>query len=146
MPAGPRVRRHPLTAGEDRKARIIDALREQGYPVLDMSDNEMAKLHVRYMVGGHAPGIRDELLYRFQFPERPGALLEVSDRHGARLEYQPVSLPQSRLRLRPGAGRGIQVPEADRPQVPIPLSVSWLSPSATRPTIPLTGCFWTGGA
>jgi threonine dehydratase len=39
-----------------------------------MSDDEMAKLHVRYMVGGHAPGLADELLYRFEFPERPGAL------------------------------------------------------------------------
>ncbi len=65
-----------LTEGEEEKHRIFEALREQGYPAVDMSDNEMAKLHVRYMVGGHAPGIRDELLYRFQFPERPGALLK----------------------------------------------------------------------
>ena len=39
-----------------------------------MTDNEMAKLHTRYVVGGHAPGIGDELVLRFQFPERPGAL------------------------------------------------------------------------
>ena len=54
-----------LTEGEEEENRIIDTLREHGYPVLDMSDNEMAKLHIRYMVGGHAPDICDELLYRF---------------------------------------------------------------------------------
>jgi threonine dehydratase len=41
-----------------------------------MTDNEMAKLHVRYMVGGQAGGLTDERLYRFEFPERPGALLK----------------------------------------------------------------------
>jgi threonine dehydratase len=41
-----------------------------------MSDNEMAKDHVRYMVGGRANGTADEVIYRFQFPERPGALLK----------------------------------------------------------------------
>jgi threonine dehydratase len=61
--------------GDQEKRQIITMLREQGYPVLDMSDNEMAKLHVRYMVGGHTPGLEDELVFRFQFPERPGALL-----------------------------------------------------------------------
>jgi threonine dehydratase len=65
-----------LSEGEQEKHQIIAMLREQGYPVLDMSDNEMAKLHVRYMVGGRAPGLKDELIFRFQFPERPGALLK----------------------------------------------------------------------
>ena len=65
-----------LTEGDGEKNRIIETLREHGYPVLDLSDNEMAKLHIRYMVGGHAPDLRDELLYRFEFPERPGALLQ----------------------------------------------------------------------
>jgi threonine dehydratase len=62
--------------GDAEKHQIIAMLREQGDPVLDMSDNEMAKLHVRYMVGGHTPGLEDELIFRFQFPERPGALLK----------------------------------------------------------------------
>jgi threonine dehydratase len=65
-----------LSEGDLEKRQIITMLREQGYPVLDMSDNEMAKLHVRYMVGGHTPGLEDELIFRFQFPERPGALLK----------------------------------------------------------------------
>jgi threonine dehydratase len=65
-----------LAEGDGEKRRIIGMLRDLGYPVLDMSDNEMAKLHVRYMVGGRAPaGLEHELIYRFQFPERPGALL-----------------------------------------------------------------------
>ncbi len=49
-----------------------------------MSNDEMAKLHVRYMVGGHARGICDELLYRFEFPERPGALLKFLQAIGSR--------------------------------------------------------------
>ena len=54
---------------------LIDALKRRGYPVLDMTDNEMAKLHIRHLVGGHAPNAQHEILYRFEFPERPGALL-----------------------------------------------------------------------
>ena len=47
-----------------------------GYEVLDMTDNEMAKLHIRHLVGGHGPrDLSDEVIYRFEFPERPGALL-----------------------------------------------------------------------
>jgi threonine dehydratase len=65
-----------LSEGEQEKHQIIVMLREHGYPVLDMSNNEMAKLHVRYMVGGPSPGLEDELIFRFQFPERPGALLK----------------------------------------------------------------------
>ena len=49
-----------------------------------MSDNEMAKIHVRYMVGGRAGAIADEVLYRFFFPERPGALMRFLENMGAR--------------------------------------------------------------
>ncbi len=67
----------------DETARIVKVLEREGLKALDLSEDEMAKLHVRHMVGGHAPaGIRtsargapDELLYRFEFPERPGALM-----------------------------------------------------------------------
>jgi threonine dehydratase len=65
-----------LADGKKEKESVIKALRDAGYPVVDMSDNEMAKLHVRYMVGGHAGGIANERLFRFEFPERPGALLK----------------------------------------------------------------------
>ncbi|GGF50038.1 L-threonine dehydratase [Azorhizobium oxalatiphilum] len=63
-----------LTRGEKEKAEVIAALTGTGYEVVDLSDNEMAKAHVRYMVGGRVPGLENELLYRFEFPERPGAL------------------------------------------------------------------------
>jgi threonine dehydratase len=56
-------------------AADVTRWRDAGYTVLDMSHNEMAKLHVRYMIGGDAVGLQDEVLYRFEFPERPGALL-----------------------------------------------------------------------
>lgn len=56
---------------------LLEQLRGKGYPVADMTDNEMAKLHVRHMVGGHRPkAVNDEIVLRFEFPERPGALLQ----------------------------------------------------------------------
>lgn len=65
----------PLAAAGEREA-LLDKLTTQDYAVVDMTDNEMAKLHVRYMVGGHSGSLVDhEQLYRFEFPERPGALL-----------------------------------------------------------------------
>jgi threonine dehydratase len=54
---------------------LIRKLRRRGLKTLDFTDNELAKLHVRHTVGGHAPGVDDEILYRFEFPERPGALM-----------------------------------------------------------------------
>jgi threonine dehydratase len=61
--------------GRNETARIVQNLRRHGLTTLDLSDNEMAKLHARHMVGGRAPFARNELLYRFEFPERPGALM-----------------------------------------------------------------------
>jgi threonine dehydratase len=65
-----------LAEGRKEKEALLASLREAGYPVVDMTDNEMAKLHVRYMVGGRGRGIEHERLFRFEFPERPGALLK----------------------------------------------------------------------
>jgi threonine dehydratase len=56
----------------------------RGYETADLTDNEMAKLHIRHMVGGHAPEVRNERLCRFEFPERPGALTEFLDKLGGR--------------------------------------------------------------
>ncbi|HKQ81835.1 MAG TPA: threonine ammonia-lyase, biosynthetic [Steroidobacteraceae bacterium] len=64
-----------LSEGRREKDVIAASLRTGGYGVTDMSENEMAKLHVRYMVGGHARNIENERIFRFEFPERPGALL-----------------------------------------------------------------------
>ncbi len=55
--------------------RLVENLRKHHLPTLDLTDDEMAKLHIRHLVGGHAPQVKNELLYRFEFPERPGALM-----------------------------------------------------------------------
>ena len=62
-----------LTQGETEKQALLTRL-SQSFEVIDMSDNSMAKTHIRYMVGGHA-NAENEVIYRFEFPERPGALL-----------------------------------------------------------------------
>lgn len=69
-----------LAKGQEKR-QLIEQLIQQGYPVLDLSDNEVAKLHIRYMVGGRA-NVSSERLLRFEFPERPGALLRFLDRMG----------------------------------------------------------------
>lgn len=102
-----------LADGESEKGVIIAALRSSGYAVVDMSDNEMAKLHMRYMVGGRAPGLHDELVYRFQFPERPGALLKflngmAQDWNITMFHYRNHGADYGRVLA------GIQVPDADR--------------------------------
>ena len=73
-----------LAEGDAERAGLIEHLREKGYPVIDMTDNETAKLHIRYMVGGHATGVAGEHLFRFEFPERPGALLNFLSQMGRR--------------------------------------------------------------
>ena len=95
---------------ESDKSALIEGLIERGYPVVDMSDNEMAKIHVRYMVGGRSGGAGEELLYRLNFPERPGALLRFLTHMG---EHWNISLFHYRNH---GAdyGRvliGVQVPD-----------------------------------
>jgi len=65
-----------LTKARAERDELCSSIRAAGFAVNDMTDNEMAKLHVRYMVGGKAHDLRDERLYRFEFPERPGALLK----------------------------------------------------------------------
>jgi threonine dehydratase len=62
------------------KAELV----RRGYETADLTDNELAKLHVRYMVGGHARGVKRERLCRFEFPERPGALLQFLDTLGGK--------------------------------------------------------------
>ncbi|MEO8040354.1 MAG: threonine ammonia-lyase, biosynthetic [Betaproteobacteria bacterium] len=65
--------------GKDQIREMLKNLHTAGLAAHDFSDNEMAKLHVRHMVGGRAPAVADELLYRFEFPERPGALMKFLD-------------------------------------------------------------------
>ena len=72
------------TAGAAERGTIIEALEAEGYRVADYTRNEVARLHVRHMVGGPAQGIGRERLFRFEFPERPGALLQFLETLGTR--------------------------------------------------------------
>jgi threonine dehydratase len=71
-----------LRNGDKDKNDLIRVLKKNKYPVIDMTENELAKLHIRYMVGGRAQALQDEKLYRFEFPERPGALLNFLNNMG----------------------------------------------------------------
>ena len=72
------------TRSPEEAGALAAQLTELGYQALDLTRDELATLHVRYMVGGRSPDVRDERLYRFEFPERPGALTEFLDRLGGR--------------------------------------------------------------
>ncbi len=63
---------------------LIAQLEKDGFSVTDMTKNELAKDHIRYMVGGHAPNTLGEIVYSIQFPERPGALLNFLTSLGSR--------------------------------------------------------------
>jgi threonine dehydratase len=67
-------------AHRDDRETLLAAFREQQFGVLDLTDDELAKLHLRHMIGGRSALARDERLYRFEFPERPGALSRFLDR------------------------------------------------------------------
>ena len=102
-----------MESGEEERGGLVARLREAGYPVVDMTDNEMAKMHVRYMVGGHAGQADHELLYRFEFPERPGALLRFLTRMGqnwniSMFHYRNHGADFGRILV------GIQVPPLER--------------------------------
>jgi threonine dehydratase len=72
------------TASRGDAAAVAAELARRGYATVDLTDNEMAKLHVRHMVGGRASGAHDERLVRFEFPERPGALMQFLETLGGR--------------------------------------------------------------
>ena len=105
--------------GREETARIVKNLRRHGLRTLDLSDNEMAKTHVRHMVGGRAPRgegdrslAKNEILYRFEFPERPGALMRFldsmrSDWNISLFHYRNQGADYGRVLV------GIQVPHAE---------------------------------
>ncbi len=64
--------------------QLEQSLRDNGYPVINLMDNELAKLHIRHMVGGRSDLVHDEVLFRFEFPERPGALLDFLSQSAGR--------------------------------------------------------------
>ena len=102
-----------LSRGRDERHEIVESLKSQGHKVIDISDNEMAKLHIRHMVGGYAGDIDNERLYRFEFPERRGALLAFLKAIGHRwnislFHYRNHGSDYGRVLA------GVQVPDAER--------------------------------
>ena len=67
------------TASRAESLQLIDTLRAHGYPTIDLTEDELAKSHIRHLVGGRCPAATNELLYRFVFPDRPGALIKFLD-------------------------------------------------------------------
>ncbi|WPP02126.1 threonine ammonia-lyase, biosynthetic [Pseudomonas sp. HR96] len=104
------VQTHPEN---DPRAALIASLTAQGFPVLDLTANELAKLHIRHMVGGHAAKVSDEMVLRFEFPERPGALFNFLSKLGGRwnismFHYRNHGAADGRVVA------GLQVPEDER--------------------------------
>ncbi|MBC2679661.1 threonine ammonia-lyase, biosynthetic [Pseudomonas sp. CFBP 8771] len=104
------VQTHPE---RDPRAVLLQTLEAHGFPVLDLTDNELAKLHIRHMVGGHAVRVSDEMVLRFEFPERPGALFNFLDKLGGRwnismFHYRNHGAADGRVVA------GLQVPEDER--------------------------------
>jgi threonine dehydratase len=102
-----------VPGGEDL-AELLADLSERGYVTEDMTNNEVAKLHIRYMVGGHAPAVVDnERVYRVEFPERPGALLGFLSGLGQRwnismFHYRNHGAAYGRILV------GVQLPKSER--------------------------------
>ena len=101
-----------LNGDDDGREQVAESLRAKGYEVVDMTENELAVIHTRFMVGGRAANLEDERLLRFDFPERPGAL-------GRFLDLMSPSWNITLFHYRnhgAALGRvlaGIQVPKAD---------------------------------
>lgn len=98
------------------REQLIADLEKNGYPVLDLTDNEMAKLHIRHMVGGRSSVVDNELVYRFEFPERPGALLKFltrlpSDWNISMFHYRNHGAAYGRVLV------GLQLPNGDRSKI-----------------------------
>tara|TARA_B100000029_G_C17554324_1_gene951207 strand:- start:53 stop:1642 length:1590 start_codon:yes stop_codon:yes gene_type:complete len=73
-----------LNNGTSEKKIVLNSLKKKNFKVIDLTDNEMAKLHIRYMVGGVCKSIKNEKIFRFIFPEKPGALHNFLDAVGSR--------------------------------------------------------------
>ncbi|UFH50782.1 threonine ammonia-lyase, biosynthetic [Pseudomonas sp. KNUC1026] len=107
------VQTHPES---DPRVALLEDLAGRGFDVLDLTDNELAKLHVRHTVGGHAASSGEEFVVRFEFPERPGALLEFLERLGQRwnismFHYRNHGSAHARVFA------GLQVPVHERGEV-----------------------------
>ena len=103
-----------VSSGDDRK-KLVTSLSAEGYPIVDMTDNEIAKLHIRHMVGGRAQDAIDEMVFTFEFPERPGALMQFLIKLGNRwnismFHYRNHGSENGRVLA------GLQIPVTEREQ------------------------------
>jgi threonine dehydratase len=101
-----------VAEGGSGRRLLISQLSDAGLKVSDMTDNEAAKLHIRHMVGGRSVQVMDERVFRFEFPERPGALMNFLDLLGERwnismFHYRNHGAAYGRVMV------GIQVPAGD---------------------------------
>ncbi|MDO9519153.1 MAG: threonine ammonia-lyase, biosynthetic [Pseudohongiella sp.] len=101
-----------VAEGASGRQQLISQLADAGLKVSDMTDNEAAKLHIRHMVGGRSVQVMDERVFRFEFPERPGALMNFLDLLGERwnismFHYRNHGAAYGRVMV------GIQVPSGD---------------------------------
>ena len=99
-------------ADPSEATHLVEALQAKGLPALDLTNNEVAKLHLRHLVGGHAPQATNEVVFRFEFPEKPGALMEFLDTMGhdwniSLFHYRNHGADFGRVLV------GMQVPPAD---------------------------------
>ena len=102
-----------LRHGVEEKNTLLQHLQEKGYEAIDLSNDDIAKMHIRYMVGGHAPQAENERLFRFEFPERSGALYHFLSQMGERwnislFHYRNHGAAYGRVLM------GIQVSDEDR--------------------------------
>ena len=106
-----------VTPGDDSLNALKRNLREKGYRVLDLTDNETAKLHLRHMIGGRQPDdIGEEIVFRVEFPERPGSLLQFLNALGNEFSitlfhYRNHGAAYGRILV------GMQVPPGKRAQL-----------------------------
>ncbi len=94
-------------------ANLVNMLESHQLPAIDLTNNEVAKLHLRHLVGGHAPQAEHEVIYRFEFPEKPGALMNFLDTMGhdwniSLFHYRNHGADYGRVLV------GMQVPPEDR--------------------------------
>ncbi len=99
-------------ASRGESLKLVELLRKHGYATLDLTDDEMAKGHIRHLVGGHSANVDDELIYRFEFPERPGALMNFLNQMSASwnislFHYRNHGADYGRVLV------GMQVPDAE---------------------------------
>jgi threonine dehydratase len=104
-----------MNAGPEQRSRLFQRLQTAGFDILDLTDNELARDHLRHMVGGHRPATGREVLYRFRFPERPGALEEFLTHLKGRwsislFHYRNHGAAYGRVLA------GFLVPETDQPE------------------------------